>query len=989
MLDLSKPDLSGQLKNNLEGDIFTKSSYRLMYATDASVYREMPLAVVYPHSTEDIKKLILTAGKNNLVLIPRGAGTSLAGQVVGDGIVVDLSRYLNKVIEINEKERWVKVQPGVVLDELNLELKKRGLFFAPETSTSNRCVIGGMIGNNSSGLHSIIYGTTREHLKSVKVILSDGSEAEFGELSTEEFQEKCLLNNLEGQLYRFFRDLLSKFSNIEEIDREFPDKRIIRRNTGYALDELSDNMLFRPNNNKRFNMCKLLAGSEGTLAFITEATLNLMPLPPKHKALVCVHVNSVIEAIRANLIVLEFTPSAVELMDKKILDCTAENIEQRKNRFFLKGDPGAILIVEFMSDSMEEILETISSMEQKLKKKKLGYHFPVITGANISKVWNLRKSGLGVLSNMPGDAKPVSVIEDTSVHPEFLEDYILEFNKLLEKNKLDCVYHAHISVGELHLRPVLNLKDEKDIAIFRSIAEDTARLVKKFKGSLSGEHGDGRLRGAYIPLMYNSSIYQWFRDIKKVFDPSDVFNKGKIIDTPESHTSLRYFPGQITRELNTILDFSATGGIQRAIEKCNGSGDCRKSAIMGGTMCPSYMATKEEAYTTRARANLFREFLSHSAKKNPFNHKEVFEIMDNCLSCKGCKSECPSNVDMTKLKAEFLYQYYQSNNISLRTRLIANISFLNKIGSFFPSLYNLFITNKILSRFLKKVIGFATERSLPKLYNVTLRRWAAKNLQRLNSGLPADASRVYLFVDEFTNYNDTVTGIKSILLLNRLGYKVLTVKHAESGRTYLSKGLLISARQKAIKNIEIFSEIINDSEPLIGIEPSAILSFRDEYPDLVRGELKAKALKLSQNAMLIEEFLADEVDKGKISSQLFTQKTLHIKLHGHCHQKAIAGTFSLKKILTIPENYSVEEIPSGCCGMAGAFGYEKEHYLLSMKVGELILFPEIRKTSENTIIAAPGTSCRHQIKDGTGRTAFHPVEILYMALKENLTNELF
>lgn len=984
MPDLSKQDLFDQLKSTFEGDLYSEEIYRLMYATDASVYREIPMAVVYPRSIEDIKKLIFLAGKHNLTLIPRGAGTSLAGQVVGQGIVVDLSRYFNKIIEINEREKWVRVQPGVVLEELNLELKKRALFFAPETSTANRCVIGGMIGNNSSGLHSLIYGTTREHLISVKALLSDGSELEFAGLSSDEFNKKCLLNTKEGRIYRFFRDIFSVPSNIEEIDKEFPDKRIIRRNTAYALDELSDCNLFRKNSDKSFNFCKLLAGSEGTLAFITEAKLNLLELPPEHKALVCVHLNNVMEAIKANLVALEFNPSAVELMDKKILDCTSANIEQRKNRFFIQGDPGAILIVEFMADSMERILDAISSMEQKLRKRKLGYHFPVITGENISKVWNLRKSGLGVLSNIPGDAKPVSVIEDTSVHPEYLEKYILDFNKILERYKLECVYHAHISVGELHLRPVLNLKDKKDIDIFRNIAMDTAKLVKKYRGSLSGEHGDGRLRGSYIPLMYNDTVYQWFRDTKNIFDPQGIFNKGKITDTPESYTSLRYFPGQTDREVNTIFDFSLAGGIQKAVEKCNGSGDCRKSAEMKGTMCPSYMATKEEINTTRARANILREFISHSEKKNPFNHAEIYTLLDNCLSCKGCKSECPSNVDMTKLKAEFLHHYFRNNRISLRTRLIANIAALNQLGSLFPSFYNYFISQKSLSRLFKKIIGFAPERSLPVLSKITLRKWIKKNLSGLNSGLPSDADTVCLFIDEFSNYNDTETGIKTILLLNRLGYKLMTVNNAWSGRTFLSKGLLISARKRAIKNTILFSKIINDRVPLVGIEPSAILTFRDEYPDLLRGELKKKAIKLSEHTLMIEEFLSAEMDRGKIKKEMFTKKALQIKLHGHCHQKAIASTSSLMKILSFPENYCVEEIQSGCCGMAGSFGYEKEHYSLSMKIGELILFPEIRKTSEETIISAPGTSCRQQIKDGTGKIAYHPVEILFKALKEDL-----
>jgi len=974
-------ELFNNFSNTFEGEVFSGVSRRLMYATDASVYREIPLGVVYPRSTDDITKIIRFASENSLTIIPRGAGTSLAGQVVGNGVVADISRYMNNVLEINAKEKWVRVQPGVVLDELNLELKKTGLFFAPETSTSNRCVIGGMIGNNSSGSHSLIYGTTREHLLSVKAILSDGSEVEFSEITKDEFEGKCKLDSPEGQIYRQINVILSDPSHIEEIDREYPDKRIIRRNTGYALDELSDCSFFRKESNNNFNFCKLLAGSEGTLAFITEAKLRLTELPPTGKALVCVHVNSVNEAIKANLIALEHNPSAVELMDKKILDLTAENIEQNKNRFFIKGDPGAILIVEFFGDSMEGILQTISTIEQKLRSKNLGYHFPIITGQNINKVWNLRKAGLGVLSNMKGDAKPVSVIEDTSVHPEKLEQYISEFNLLLKKYNLNCVYHAHISVGELHLRPVLNLKDSNDVVIFRNIAEDTARLVKKYKGSLSGEHGDGRVRGEFIPLMYNSKIYSWFREIKKTWDPYGIFNYGKITDVVPFDKSFRHTQGQ-QRELETLFDFSDTEGILRAVEKCNGSGDCRKGHLMGGTMCPSYMATKDEKYTTRARANILREYLTNSGKQNAFNHKEIYDVMDNCLACKGCKSECPSNLDIAKLKSEFLYQYYRNHFIPLRTKAIAYITALNRVGALAPVIYNFFVSNPILSGIIKKLAGFAAKRRIPILYKETLQKWIQRNMDKLNDGLPSGAQSVYFFIDEFTNYNDTLIGIKTILLLNKLGYRIFVSKNTESGRTFISKGLLLTARKKAMENVQLFSHLVGTHTPLIGIEPSAILSFRDEYPDLLRGEMKEKSRKIAENTLLIDEFLSKEMDAGRINKDMFTKEVRKIKLHVHCQQKAVASSISVKKILSFPENYTVEEIASGCCGMAGSFGFEKEHYALSMKVGELVLFPEVRKAGEDIIIAANGTSCRQQIKDGTGKDALHPVEILYAALKE-------
>ncbi|MCF8381095.1 MAG: FAD-binding protein [Bacteroidales bacterium] len=967
----------------IEGEFFQDRAKLAMYATDASAFREIPYGVCFPKNIADLKILVEFASKNNLSLIPRGAGTSLAGQVVGKGIIIDFSKYFTEIVEINPEEKWVSVQPGVVLDELNLILAKHNLFFAPETSTSNRCVIGGMVGNNSSGLHSLIYGTTREHLISAKAILSDGSEVEFKALSKDEFQAKLKGDNLEAGIYKQVNSLFKDPDNLIKIDREFPDPEVVRRNTGYALDELSNCSIFKKGSKYDFNFCKLLAGSEGTLALITEVKLALIPKPPAQKALVCIHFESVTEAIRANVFILKHNPGAVELMDDKILALSSGNIEQNKNRFFIKGDPGALLMVEFANDIITELDRSCERLILDLKEKHLGYHYPIIKGKDISRVWNLRKAGLGIMSNMPGDAKPVSVIEDTSVHPDLLEDYIKEFNEILKKYKLECVYHAHISVGELHLRPILNLKDTQDVQLFRTIAEETAYLVKKYKGSLSGEHGDGRLRGEFIPIMVGDEIYQWFKDIKSLWDPNGVFNENKIVDTPKMNTFLRYEPGVETPEIDTIFDFSGDGGFMRSVEKCNGSGDCRKTELIGGLMCPSYMATRNEENTTRARANVLREFLSKNGKIVSFDHKEIYDVLDLCLSCKGCKSECPSSVDIAKLKAEFLQHYYDVNGIPLRARLISYITTINKLGSIFPSIFNAFVTNTISAGLLKKFIGFAKERSIPKLEKSTLESWCRKNLKELNKNLDRNAQSVYLFMDEFTNYNDVSIGIKTIKLLTSLGYRVKTVRNTESGRTFISKGLLRTAQQKAIFNIKLYKDLVSEKATLIGIEPSAILSFRDEYPDLVSGDLKDSARKIANNALMVEEFLLREMEAGRIFKEQFTTEEKSIKLHGHCQQKAVSSTDSSLKLLSLPENYRVEEIPSGCCGMAGSFGFEKEHYNISMKIGELVLFPAVRKSDEKIIIAAPGTSCRTQIKDGTGKVAIHPVEILFEALKKN------
>ena len=971
-----------QLARELEGELYDDNTMRTLYATDASAYREMPLAVAIPRSVEDIRKLIQFAKKEKTSLIPRTAGTSLAGQVVGNGIVVDVSKYFTQIIELNKEEKWVRVQPGVIRDELNMFLKPHGLFFGPETSTANRAMIGGMVGNNSCGSNSVVYRSTREHLLEVKALLSDGSDAEFKALGIDEFHHKCEGKNLEASVYRSIRSLLSNYDNQVEIRKEFPRKTVERRNTGYAIDVLLESAPFTAGE-PDFNFCKLIAGSEGTLAFITEIKLNVVPLPPKETGLLCVHFNTIDESLRANLIALKYKPSASELIDHYILECTKDNLEQRKNRFFVKGDPGAILVIEFARENREEMVALAHQVEADMRAAGLGYHFPLLFGEDSKKIWTLRKAGLGLLGNLPGDDKAVPVIEDTAVDVNDLPDFIRDFNKILEKYNLFSVHYAHAGSGEIHLRPIINLKTKEGNQLFRTIAEEIATLVKKYNGSLSGEHGDGRLRGEFIKQMVGEKNYQLLKEVKRTWDPDNIFNPNKIVDTPSMNTMLRYTPGQRTPEFKTIFRFHNQDVLQHA-EQCNGSGDCRKTHLSGGTMCPSFMATRNEKDTTRARANILREFLTNSTKLNRFDHKEIYEVMDLCLSCKGCKSECPSNVDVAKLKAEFLQHYYDANGVPFRSKLIANFTKSAKLGAIVPGIYNFMMTNRGISRLIKKFSGFAADRSMPTLYKETLKSWyrkrsgsqKRKSEERLKTG-----DRVYLFCDEFTNYNDTEIGIKAILLLEKLGYEVIIPEHIESGRSWLSKGLLREAKKIANKNISLLHPLINADTPLIGIEPSAILTFRDEYIDLADDEYLVTARELAANTMLIDEFIAHEIEKGNINSDQFTKEKRKIKLHGHCQQKALSSVAPSVKLLSLPENYSVEVIPSGCCGMAGSFGYEKEHYDLSMKIGELVLFPAVRKAAGEYLIAAPGTSCRHQVKDGTGKKAMHPIEILYEALR--------
>jgi FAD/FMN-containing dehydrogenase/Fe-S oxidoreductase len=963
------------LSARLDGELFTDETTRILYATDASAYREMPLAVAVPESVEDLKKLILFAGENHSSLIPRTAGTSLAGQVVGKGIVVDVSKNFTKILELNPGEAWVRVQPGVIRDELNQFLKPAGLMFAPETSTANRAMIGGMVGNNSCGSNSIVYGSTRDHLLEIKALLSDGSECSFQSLSLDDFHKKCEGETLESDIYKTTRSLLGNYDNQVGIRKEFPRKSIERRNTGYALDILMESAPFTAGA-PDFNFCKLIAGSEGTLAFITEIKLRLVPLPARETGLLCVHFNSIDESLRANLIAIKYKPSASELIDHYILECTKDNIEQSKNRFFVQGDPGAILVIEFKRDSRAEIENIVTPLIEELKAAGLGFHFPLLFGEDTNKIWSLRKAGLGLLGNMPGDKKPVPVVEDTAVDVRDLPDYIAEFDNLLTKYGLNSVHYAHAGSGEIHLRPIINLKTEEGNKMFRTIATEIAGLVKKYQGSLSGEHGDGRLRGEFIKQMVGNHNYELFKTIKKSWDPQNIFNPNKIVDTPPMNTMLRYSPGQKTPAFNTVFRFYNQDVLQHA-EQCNGSGDCRKTQLSGGTMCPSFMATKNEKDTTRARANILREFLTNSEKLNRFDHKEIYEVMDLCLSCKGCKSECPSNVDVAKLKAEFLQQYHDVHGVPFRSRLIARFNSSARIGSLAPGLYNFMMTNPFTGGIIKQVAGFAKERSMPSLSKQSLRKWYERKLRVRSEKLKR---KIYLFCDEFTNYNDTETGIKAILLLEKLGYEVVIPEHEESGRAWLSKGLLRDAKKIANKNISVLKGLVNKENPLLGIEPSAILTFRDEYVDLADDDQLAAARELSKNVFMIDEFIAAEIKQGRLDKNLFTKEARLIKLHGHCQQKAISSVAHSVAMLSFPENYRVETIPSGCCGMAGSFGYEKEHYALSMQIGELVLLPAVRKLPEDVIIAAPGTSCRHQIKDGSGKKAFHPIEILYDAL---------
>ena len=964
-----------ELKQTLKGELFFDDLMKSLYATDASVYRMLPLAVAYPKDNEDLKTLIQFAKKHQTSLIPRTAGTSLAGQCVGTGIVVDVSKHFNQILSFNETEKTITVQPGVVRDVLNNYLKPYGLFFGPNTSTSNRCMIGGMVGNNSSGTTSIQYGVTRDKVKNLHVILSDGSDAVFSEISKEEFHIKALQPTLEGHIYKtIYQELASEIVQTEII-KEFPKPEIHRRNTGYAIDKLIESDVFSFSD-KRFNMCQLLSGSEGTLAFTTEITLYLDELPPKESALICLHFESIESCLQSVETVMHHDLHTCEMMDKTILDLTKHNKTQQENRQFVEGDPEAILMCEVRAHSEPDLKQQIQNLREAITNLQLCYAQVVLQGDAINQAMELRKAGLGLLGNMIGDKKSAACIEDTAVAIPDLAHYISDFTKLMTSYNQKAIYYAHAGAGELHLRPILNLKQKEDVVLFRKITTDVAKLVKSYQGSMSGEHGDGIVRAEFIPLMIGDKNYEILKRIKSAFDPENILNPGKIVDAFPMDENLRYNPGRHEPEIETILDFSASLGILREAEKCNGSGDCRKLPEFGGTMCPSYRATRNEKDTTRARANALREFLTTSNKANRFNHDELKDVFDLCVSCKACASECPSSVDVASLKAEFEYQYQKENGSSLRTKLFAYNNKLNAYGSRFPGVTNFMFSNEVTSTIIKKAVGIAPKRSLPLISSISLNKYIQNTLKEGNE--LHKIKTIYFFIDEFTNHLDSEIGQDALHLLHALNYDVKFIKHDESGRAFLSKGFLEQAKKVANKNVSIFSEVISETTPLIGIEPSAILTFRDEYIKLVDNKDAAK--KLAKNCFLIEEFLQNEIILGNINPDQFTTDSKIIKFHGHCHQKALSNQKTSFDMLNLPKNYRVTIIPSGCCGMAGSFGYETEHYEVSMQIGEQTLFPAVRKATEKTIISANGTSCRHQIKDGANRVALHPVTILKQAL---------
>ena len=968
-----------KLNSLLDGEIHADRAFRTIYSTDASIYQQRPLAVAFPKCNEDIAKLIGFANENSIGLIPRTAGTSLAGQVVGSGMVVDVSRYLTKIIKVDSDAGTVAVQPGVIRDELNMELAKHNLYFAPETSTSNRAMIGGMLGNNSCGANSIVYGSTRDHVVKVDGFLSDGSFASFGPTDKNSLLDKLKRDDLQGSIYRTMVQRLSDPGLRARIVQNFPDAEVRRRNTGYAVDSLLDMEPFR--GTEPLNLCKLIAGSEGTLFLATQITLNCVPLPAKHSLLICAHFKSVHRALLATQIAMRFHPSRCELIDDLVIAGASRNSALKRKMAFLSGQPRAVLMIEFRAGDDAVLNSMAQNLIQELRDAELGYCFPVLTGVNADSAWQVRKAGLGVVNNVIGDKKPTTLIEDTAVSLKHLPDFVQAIDAYLEsEHTVSCVHYGHAGAGEIHLRPQLNLKLLEDRQRLRAIAVGAAEIVKKFRGSLSGEHGDGLLRSELIREMVGEECYALFREIKQTWDPNHIFNPGKITDAARLDQNLRT-PSSLPEQPQTVFNFSESGSLLAAVELCSGSGDCRKTHLAGGTMCPSYMATRNEYDTTRARANMLRDLLTNSNVGAAFEDAQAVEdvraVMDLCLSCKGCKSECPSNVDMAKIKAEFMHGYHQKKRLSLMTRMIADfdkncqrisrMSFASSIAS-----------SSIFSPWIKGMAGIHPNRSLPRIAKENFRQRLSDRTAPVQVG---SKGRLILFVDEFTNWLDVDVGVTAVGLLEKLGYEVNVVKHSESGRSAISCGLLDKAKEFAEKNVATLSPLVGETCKLVGVEPSALLTLRDEYSDLVSSEFRASAIHLAEHTLLIDEFLASEFRSGRLAPSVFKPLPQRILLHGHCHQKALSDFEDTIYLLKQIPDAEVDVLDSGCCGMAGFFGYQKDKYELSMQVGELVLLPAVREASGQAIIITSGFSCRQQIYDGTGRTALHPVEIL----AQNLT----
>lgn len=949
--------------------IETSSLIRRLYATDASIYEELPQGVAFPKTLEDICDLVKKSKKEGFTITARSAGTSLAGQTTGNGVIMDVSRHMTAIHQIDSENHFAHVQPGVIRDTLNREATKYKLQFGPDTATTNRCMLGGMIGNNSCGSFSIKHKTTREHILEIEAVLSDGSTTVFKPLSQKELDEKCKLDTLEGKIYREMLELLK--THKDSVFEHFPHPDIIRRNTGYALDRLCEMDPITPGG-RPFNLAELLCGSEGTLAMTASAKVNLAPLPSQ-KTLIIPQFRSLHEAMLATVEAVKWAPSAVELVDDIILDATKGNIEQRKNRFFLENSPKCILIIQFEGEDADKLSQKTLELKARLEELGLGYAYPILTDNDkMQRVWDLRKAGLGLLMGLGSDSKSPTFVEDTAVRVEDLPEYVKEFQQILDRHNTSCVFYAHASVGELHLRPVLDISNPAGLQKMKNIAQEVADLVKKYRGSLSGEHGDGRTRAPYIETVLGREMIPLLRQVKEIWDPEYRFNPGKIINPKPIDTDLRFPPTYQKPKVDTVFNWRQTDGFGSAIELCNGAGVCRKLAESGGTMCPSYHATRDEKDTTRGRANLFRQLFSG---ENPegFEGEDLKEALSLCLSCKACKSECPANVDMAKMKTEFMNGWHEKKGASLAEKFFGRPEKLYPLASTFAKSTNFITKQAPVKKAFEKIVGIDSRRKLPEFASETFEKWFKKNGDDFRNEA---GQQVVLLVDIFTNYHEPDIAKAALKVLTSLGFNVLVPGIWPTGRPQLSKGFLKEAKSICFENINRFAAFADQDIPMVGLEPSEVLTLRDEYLDLCDEADIKKAEEIAAKSFLFEEFIYTELASEEARN---FGKNRKVYIHGHCHTKALVGNDPMIQMFK-QFGFEPVELQTGCCGMAGSFGYEKEKYDVSMQVGEQALFPALRDLPDDSLVCASGFSCRHQIADGVRRQAQHPAVLLANSL---------
>jgi FAD/FMN-containing dehydrogenase/Fe-S oxidoreductase len=947
--------LRRELESRIEGEVRFDTISRALYSTDASIYQIQPLGVVIVRNRQDIVRALEICHRFRCPLTLRGGGTSQGGQSIGHGVQVDISKYYNRVLEVNAEERWVRVEPGIVLDELNTQLAALGLRFAPDISTASRATIGGMMANNSSGARSVLYGKTIDHVLEQIVALSDGSLVHFREMPRSDVPTG---DTMEATCYRTVLRLASEHAS--EIDRRYP--KILRRVGGYNLDEFTDPA-------KPVNLAKIMVGSEGTLGIVLEAKLGLVPLP-KAKAVMVIPFSDLLESLSAAPVILRHKPSAVEVMDKAILDNTRQNeaLDRIRNKF-IEGDPASTLCVEFYADRKEDLPPRLKALEEDLRSRKLGYAYhSEIDPAAQARIWSLREAALGLSMAMKEDAKSISFVEDTAVAPEKLRDYIDRFLGIVRSHETTAGIYAHASVGCLHVRPVINLKTEQGIRKFEAIAHEVADLVLEFGGALSGEHGDGFVRSPFMRQMFGPVLYEAFREIKRTFDPLGILNPGKIVDAPPLTSNLRFGAGYQTPNPPSWFDFSEYGGIGGAVEMCSGVGACRKK--LSGTMCPSYMATHEESASTRGRANVLRLAMAGRLGESGLGDDGVYDVLDLCLECRACKSECPVGVDMAAFKSEFLADYWRRHGTPLRARALGNIHKLSVWGSRFAPLSN-WISGSSPVRWLnEKLLDIDHRRSLPAWKHETFARWLVRNPRR-----DAAASKsVVLFNDTFTNHYDPEIGIAALKILERGGCRVEVVRPGCCGRPLISQGLLGEARSQAANLVNALFPIASRGEKILFCEPSCLSAVKEDAPSLLRGEQQQKARTVAKACLLFEEF-AGQLD---LPLRAGPKKIL---LHGHCHQKSMGLLPATMSLLSRIPSATVVDLDAGCCGMAGSFGYIRKHYDVSQAIANRRLLPAVKTMNAGEELVAPGTSCRHQVAELHGAKAIHPAVLISRLLE--------